>query len=100
MQRCNSSINKTGIKTLKIVFWDEEWQKNAQKQNRYCENISGNIDLSSNKQKLSSLQLKEDYQTFEYNFIKQYYNAENNYSLSGQTINNKLDLKNIKNNDE
>ena len=39
--------------------------------------------------------MKEDYQTFEYNFIKQYYNAENNTSLSKLTINNKLDLKNI-----
>jgi hypothetical protein len=44
MQRCNSSISKTGVKTLKIVFWDEEWQKNAQKQNRYCEQISDQID--------------------------------------------------------
>ena len=43
--------------------------------------------------------MKEDYQTFEYNFIKQYYNAENNTSLSRLTINNKLDLKNINKDD-
>ena len=43
--------------------------------------------------------MKEDYQTFEYNFIKQYYNVEIMTSLCRLTINNKLDLKNINKDD-